>query len=203
MSDQNLILGVESAVAGGSLSLLRDQTELATWHGDAEPLRAEDFVIRIQDLLSTADVKRSDLTGVAASAGPGSFTGIRAGLATAMGMARSLNITFSSFSVLEAIASAHDLTGAAAIPMGRGSAAVQHFENGRALDEPFNVSVDDVFALPQKMFLVHPVLAPLAPDGICHVAIFDESLATALARRSLQHPSLAGPPIFLSRTTDQ
>jgi tRNA threonylcarbamoyl adenosine modification protein YeaZ len=200
MRDRTLILGIESAVAGGSLSVLRCEDEIAAWQGEEEPLRAEDILIRIQDLLRAAEVTRSDLTGIAVSAGPGSFTGIRVGLATAGGLARSLGISFSSSSVLEAMALPRSLTGIAAIPMGRGAAGAQRFDNGRALGDPFNVSTENLFAEAVDAFLLHPDLEALAPRSNSRIAVFRDSLAAAIARMSLQGPSSSASPIFLSRT---
>jgi tRNA threonylcarbamoyl adenosine modification protein YeaZ len=202
MSANRLILGMESAVAGGSLSLLQDETELAVWEGHGGPLRAEDILIRIQDVLLQARVKASDLTGIAVSAGPGSFTGIRVGLATALGLAGSLGIPVSSCSVLEAMASSLKLTGVAAIPMGRGAAAAQHFVNGRAIDKPFNVSTDHLFAADAEMFLLHLELGTPSPEESSDIMIFRTRLATAIARMSFRHPSISTPPIFLSRATE-
>jgi tRNA threonylcarbamoyladenosine biosynthesis protein TsaB len=200
MSEDDLILGIESAVAGGSLSLYRAEAELGTWTGEDEPLRAEDVLLRIHDLLDEAGVKKTELTRIAVSAGPGSFTGIRVGIATALGLKKALQVELSSFSVLEAMAAERDLTGVAVIPMGRGAACAQQFSKGSASGEPFNIAIDDLRHLDiDGIFLVHAGLSQLAARRV-HVEVFGHALAMALVRISAKRPTAFAQPIFISRT---
>lgn len=55
-------------------------------------------------LLERAGARLGDVSRVAALAGPGSFTGIRVGLATAWGFARSLRVPLETVGSLEALA---------------------------------------------------------------------------------------------------
>lgn len=58
----------------------------------------------IDDVLKTAHVDKKDLTALAVSIGPGSFTGLRIGLATVKMMAYALDIPVAAVSSLEALA---------------------------------------------------------------------------------------------------
>ena len=97
-------LALDTSTPRGSVALL-DGTELAgelritslETHS-ARLLRSLDF------LLGTVGWKLSDLNLIAAGIGPGSFTGIRIGLATALGLAQSLKLPFAGISGLEALA---------------------------------------------------------------------------------------------------
>jgi tRNA threonylcarbamoyladenosine biosynthesis protein TsaB len=140
----SLMLAIESAVAGGSLSLLDGRgAEIAFWIGDAAVARSEELLSNIDNLVSSAGVEKSDLTSIAVSAGPGSFTGIRGGIATALGLKDGLGIPMYSASVLKSMVTAKariarsGSTGkddkswfCSAIPSGRGAVCVQLFEIG-------------------------------------------------------------------------
>jgi tRNA threonylcarbamoyladenosine biosynthesis protein TsaB len=58
----------------------------------------------VDDLFLVAEKKKSDLTGIAYSKGPGAFTGLRVGLATAKGIAFALKLPIVGVSTLHAFA---------------------------------------------------------------------------------------------------
>src|SRR6185295_3313187 len=62
------------------------------------------LAIIIDDLFKVCSVKPNQLAGVAVSAGPGSYTGLRIGVATAKGLCYALNIPFISVNTLELMA---------------------------------------------------------------------------------------------------
>ena len=98
------ILALDTSTLRGSVALLRG-TELA---GELRITSLETHSARllrsIDFLLGTVGWKLSDLDLIAAGIGPGSFTGIRIGLATALGLAQSLKLPFSGISGLDALA---------------------------------------------------------------------------------------------------
>jgi tRNA threonylcarbamoyladenosine biosynthesis protein TsaB len=98
-------LALDTSTPRGSVALLLGTEvvgELRICSGDthsARLLRSIDF------LLSTAGWQLSSIDLVASGIGPGSFTGIRIGLATALGLAQSLHVPFSGISGFDALAS--------------------------------------------------------------------------------------------------
>jgi len=56
------------------------------------------------ELLREAGAERSELTGVVVGTGPGSFTGLRMGLAAARGLALALDVPVAGVSTLDALA---------------------------------------------------------------------------------------------------
>src|SRR4051812_35881889 len=66
----------------------------------------EELLQRLDDLLKEAAVSRADLTAVVVGTGPGSFTGLRIGLATAKTIAYSLRIPIVGVSSTQSLAAA-------------------------------------------------------------------------------------------------
>ncbi len=101
-----LILALDTTTRAGSLALVRDHALLETFAGDAERTHATRLPGDILDCLrrhalSLADV---DLYGVAT--GPGSFTGLRIGIATIQGLAFAGGRAVVGISALDALAEA-------------------------------------------------------------------------------------------------
>jgi tRNA threonylcarbamoyladenosine biosynthesis protein TsaB len=121
------ILGIDTTSSRGSIALARPREILASADLAERGAHARDLLVRIDGLLETHGLKPRDLAGVAVAVGPGSFTGVRVGMATAKGLAYSLNIGLAGLSTLEALARAAQggIPGAAstlcaAIEAGRG-----------------------------------------------------------------------------------
>ena len=102
----SLILGIDTADVVGSVALVADgdKVGLSTFH--IPPTYAENLARKIARLLKKADVAASDLAGVAVSSGPGSFTGLRIGISTALGMTAALGIPIVGVETLPAWATA-------------------------------------------------------------------------------------------------
>jgi tRNA threonylcarbamoyladenosine biosynthesis protein TsaB len=81
------------------------------WRGEivaersAKVARSSTALLRlIDEALAAAGLRPADLAGVAALAGPGSFTGLRIGLATALGLAQALGIAATAVPTLAVLA---------------------------------------------------------------------------------------------------
>ena len=98
------ILAVETATNVQSLAVLDGKRVLA--HHTQERLRSQtqSLIPAIDQLLSSISFPISRLQGLAVSIGPGSFTGLRVGLAAALGFRMALHIPLITVSTLEAMA---------------------------------------------------------------------------------------------------
>jgi tRNA threonylcarbamoyladenosine biosynthesis protein TsaB len=109
-----IILGVDTATAAASVALVEDgkliaeeihsNSEKSSTGSVAQPRgnHAEIVLPLIQSMLTKARVAVADLSGIAVSIGPGSFTGLRVGLATAKGIAYECGLPLVGVSTLHA-----------------------------------------------------------------------------------------------------
>lgn len=134
--DQPLILSVETATLGGSVCVTRGDALLATRVGDPSVSHSNSLLKDINECLVQAGLSLRDVDLLAAASGPGSFTGLRIGLATIKALATTLRISCVGIPTLHAVAHAAGpatLT-VALLPAGRGEVFVQ----------PLSVSPDGI-----------------------------------------------------------
>jgi tRNA threonylcarbamoyladenosine biosynthesis protein TsaB len=98
------ILGIDTSTRHGSIALVRAGQVLGSLQVAGRLDHSEQALMSVSYLLSRLGVARGDLDAVAVSVGPGSFTGVRVGLASAGGLARGLGIPALGLSSLEALA---------------------------------------------------------------------------------------------------
>lgn len=122
-----LILSVETATLGGSVCIARGIERLATATGDPTLSHSNSLLSDIQTCLGRAGVSAGDIELFAAASGPGSFTGLRIGLATVKGLAATLDRPCLGIPTLHAVAHAAGPSEATAalLPAGRGEVFVQ------------------------------------------------------------------------------
>ncbi len=113
----SLILGIDTADVVGSVALLSDEGKLALSSFQVPPSYAEVLAREIFTLLKSVDADFSELTGIAVSSGPGSFTGLRIGASTALGISAGLEIPIVAVETLPAWAAAMGLRGEVLCPI--------------------------------------------------------------------------------------
>ena len=97
------ILSFDTSTVRGSVALLEGAELRAELRLHSLQTHSTLLLSSIEFLLEKLGWKLADLNLVAAGAGPGSFTGIRIGIATALGFAQSLSIPFAGVSGLDAL----------------------------------------------------------------------------------------------------
>jgi tRNA threonylcarbamoyladenosine biosynthesis protein TsaB len=117
-----LILAIETATLGGSVCLARGDEILAAITGDPKISHSNSLLRDINKLLHTTGLSLNDIDLFAAAAGPGSFTGLRIGLATCKAFAKTLDRPGIGIPTLHAVAHAAGPSKAtvALLPAGRG-----------------------------------------------------------------------------------
>lgn len=98
------ILGIETSSYSGSLAIADDERILGELSLNLGPKHSEKLIPAFDFLLKETGLERREIEGVAVSVGPGSFTALRVGIATAKGIAFSLKIPVAGVSSLEILA---------------------------------------------------------------------------------------------------
>jgi tRNA threonylcarbamoyladenosine biosynthesis protein TsaB len=80
------ILGIDTATPILALGIVDEEKVLSEIRFNAGQTHAQLLLPSIEKILKDADLELEDLNGIALSIGPGSFTGLRIGLATAKGL---------------------------------------------------------------------------------------------------------------------
>lgn len=111
------ILAMDTATMVSSVAVAAEERVLAELTAETRFTHSETLVANIEEVLRLADVKREELSAVAVSLGPGSFTGLRIGLAAAKAIAYALSIPLVGVPTLEVLAAAFPSPGAVVAPL--------------------------------------------------------------------------------------
>ena len=194
-----------------------DACQAALIDGDAVVFRRSEPMHRghqerlapmLAEAMAEAGARFSELDRIGVTVGPGSFTGLRVGLAFAKGLAIARGIPCLGVGVLEALAASAGERGRvlAAIDAKRAQAYLQLFEDGRALSDAEAVLLEDARAWIERhggfdgLAIVGSgasLLADIAPGARSLPLAAPDPLA--IARLALAaEPSAAPPrPIYL------
>lgn len=145
---------------------------------------SEDLLPAVRRALAAAGLDLGACARIAVCAGPGSFTGLRVGLATAWGLGRGLGIRVEPVSTLEAMAETARTQGPARV------VAVLDAGRGEAVCERFALDADRARSLgPAALVRVEDVERFAAGDRIVDLKTErDGSVAAALAAAVSRHP---------------
>ncbi|MGV8997558.1 MAG: tRNA (adenosine(37)-N6)-threonylcarbamoyltransferase complex dimerization subunit type 1 TsaB [Parvibaculaceae bacterium] len=142
------LLAIDTAQGALSVALVRGGDILARHFELRTRGHAEELTGLIARLLDEARLTPADLSALAVTVGPGTFTGLRVGLATARGFALARGLPLVGVTTLEAIAypvtANPDEVIAASFDARRDELYLQAFDAGYGpLTEPLLVNVDD------------------------------------------------------------
>jgi tRNA threonylcarbamoyladenosine biosynthesis protein TsaB len=147
ITERPLILSIETATRKGSVALSRGAQLIAARMGDERESHSSNLLPHIESLLREAGLRLRDVDLFAAALGPGSFTGLRIGLATAKAFAATLDRPCLGVPTLHAVAHAAGLSKRtmALLPAGRGELFAQLLKvdedrSVEALNEPAHLA---------------------------------------------------------------
>jgi tRNA threonylcarbamoyladenosine biosynthesis protein TsaB len=147
-----LILSLDTTSRAGSCALLRDDCVLREQAGDPSRDQAERLPGDLAALLERQGTRLEAIDAFAVATGPGSFTGLRVGIATMQGLAMAAGkplIDVSAFDALARLAKAERVQVAAWIDAWRGEVFAALYEEGHEAAAPV-VASPDVLLEPLK-----------------------------------------------------
>jgi tRNA threonylcarbamoyladenosine biosynthesis protein TsaB len=146
MTSEPLILAIETATLAGSIALVRNEDVIASFNGDPGISHSNTLLADLDKLLSETSTELAQIDLFAVAAGPGSFTGLRIGIATVKALAATLDRPCAAIPTLHAVALSggpSELT-VALLPAGRGEVFAQLFSVSgdvvTALDEAAHIA---------------------------------------------------------------
>jgi tRNA threonylcarbamoyladenosine biosynthesis protein TsaB len=161
------MLGFDTSTAASSAAVLRADGELFESAPPPErlaerPAHAAELLPAISDVMERADVGFGDLDAIAVGVGPGTFTGLRIGIATARALAKANDLPVRGVSSLAALAAGMDgASRLALIDAKRGEVYAALFEGDEERWPPMVLGID---ALLQRLREA-PVNPQAAGDG--------------------------------------
>jgi tRNA threonylcarbamoyladenosine biosynthesis protein TsaB len=100
----SLILNIDTSMQKALVSIAENGHVMKEEHNDVQKSHASFIHIAIKQLLADLKINITDLNAIGVTLGPGSYTGLRVGLAAAKGLCYALKIPLIGIGTLEAMA---------------------------------------------------------------------------------------------------
>lgn len=98
------VLGIEAATPVAAVAVTTEEKILAERMVNNRRTHSVNLLPMVRDVLTDAGINKVQLTGIAVSSGPGSFTGLRIGMSTARTLAQVLRLPLADVPTLDALA---------------------------------------------------------------------------------------------------
>lgn len=111
------VLAIETSAKAASVALVRDGVLVGEYFQNSGQTHSRTMMKMAEDLLENCEMAVKDLSAVAVAMGPGSFTGVRIGMAAAKGLCWGAQLPLYGVSTLEAMARGFGPTDYAVVPV--------------------------------------------------------------------------------------
>ena len=182
------LLAIETATPQVGVALVGDAAPLVVTRVAGGRRHGELLAPMITSALATAGISAAELTGIAVDVGPGLFTGLRVGIATAQALSSALDVPAVGVTSLEALAHPHRRAGMRVVAV----VDARRHEVFRALYAPGGARLVEV--VPPALVTPDALAGELADAGETVLAVGDGALRYA--------DQLAGPLVGLGGYLD-
>jgi len=196
-----MILSIDTCLGASSVAVLDGERVLAA---RSEPMtrgHQERIGIIAREAAAEAGVAFTDLERIGVTVGPGSFTGLRVGLAFAKGLATALSIPCVGVNTLESLAFGCNGFTAAVIDARMAQVYIQVFEGGVALMAPDALDLGEAAARLAELYSGGPATlvgsgAPLLAEALASATVLTPAAPdpVAVARLAAAKPAPAHSP---------
>ena len=201
-----MILALDTCLTACSAAVLDGETVRAA-RSEAMPRgHQERLAPLVRELMIDAGVGFPELTRIGVTVGPGSFTGLRVGLAFAKGLSSALSIPCVGVGALEALAYGQPGFVVAVIDARREQVYVQMFADGAALMAPDALTAQDAMARLAELYAGGPatligsgapLLAPILPTARVLTPEGPDPVAVARLAQRGSAPTHPPRPLYL------
>jgi tRNA threonylcarbamoyladenosine biosynthesis protein TsaB len=200
-----LVLGIDTALPACSVALIDGDRTLAAASEPMQRGHQERLAPMVAEVVSRSGAAMADLDRIVVTVGPGSFTGLRVGLAFAKAMALALDrpcVGVGSLAALAATAARSGLV-AAAIDAKRGQVYLQVFDGEAPITAPAALDMADAAARLLEATHGRPLvligsggalLAGLTPAALLSQETADPAVVARLGARA---PLVPARPLYL------
>ena len=183
-----IILGIETSTMTGSVALMDEERLIAEYTLNLKGTHTSRLMPTIDRVLKDASFTIKDLDGIAVSSGPGSFTGLRIGIATAKGLAQGLDIPVVGIPTLDGLAfqifNCKDLV-SPILDARRGEVYCALYKNGKGLTKYMACELGELLKKVKSKAKSQKLKVVFLGDG---VEIYGDLIKRRLARKAVFAP---------------
>jgi tRNA threonylcarbamoyladenosine biosynthesis protein TsaB len=219
------ILAIETSTLVSSVAVATEDTLLAEIIIQTKKTHSELLMPHIASIMDMAGVSKADIKAIAVSIGPGSFTGLRIGLATAKALSYALKIPIVGVPTLAALAYGHAAPAAILSPIldaqkGNVYQALFQWQAGELIElmPPTVIGIDEAlerlatYNIPvilmgeaasahrEKIRQASSNLVLAAPHNIMGRAGSVAGLGQRMLKDGIQHDTMALEPLYIRRS---
>ena len=192
-----LILAFETSAKAASVALVENGKLLGESYQNTGMTHSQTLMVMAEDTLKTAGKTVDDVTAVAVAEGPGSFTGVRIGVAAAKGFAWGRELPCYGISTLEAMAASLGIYQGYVCPVmdarrGQVYNAVFHMECGKCtrIREDRAISLQELGEELQK--LREPIFLVGDGSNLCYNTLLESVPSLVLPEEHRMHQRATG-----------
>ncbi len=200
------ILGVDSSATAASAAVYCDGKILSLNFSNTGLTHSQTLLPMVENTLKTAGVSVNDIDLFAISNGPGSFTGVRIGVAAIKGIAQPLNKKCVAISTLEVIAKPLENTGCCAVAVMDARCNQVYTARFDCADGFNRISPDEAITIDELCEKLKEITKPivLIGDGakVTYNKIFDKLSNVLMAPASICYQSAANVALIAAQKSE-